>query len=293
MEKHVSIVGASGFLGTNLITYLLEHTDWKITAISPDPEHVTIEDDRLINLEGDVFDTTALQEHISGSHVVYYFVHMMGADGDYFELEEEASRSMGRAAENARVGRIIDMSGLGKDTDNLSKHLASRHNAGRVLREFQTSVIEFRASMIVGEGSISFQIVKNLAEKLRILIMPITAETCTQPIGITDMLTYLHVAATVEIDGDKIVEVGGPEVVSYAELILMYSQWSGDSTTVICTRLLPPFIAGLLLRLFNPPHVAKVGRAMVDSFRNEMIVTDYTHKILFPDITPGLIENDF
>lgn len=293
MNTKISVVGASGFLGSHLINYLLENTDWKIIAISPDPENLKIQNSRLDNLKGDVFETDKLADQIAGSDVVYYLVHMMAAKGDYYRLEEKASHSIGKAAVQADVGRIVNMSGLGNDKDNLSKHLASRHNAGRVLREYDVESIEFRASMVIGKGSISFQIVKNLVEKLSILPLPSTAKTKTQPIGISDMLEYLYKAASVDIEKDEVIEVGGPEVMSYEELLDKYAKWSKHSTHIFCIPLLPAFIFSWMLTFFNSSEVSKVGRAMVDSFRNEMIVTNNRAEELFPSVEPKPIESDF
>jgi uncharacterized protein YbjT (DUF2867 family) len=291
--KNIAIIGASGFVGSNLIEKLLEETDWQITAISPNPEDVNIKHDRLTNIEGDVFATEKLAGQLEGVDVVYYFVHMMAAGPDYDELEEQAAHSCGQAASEARVERIVYMSGLGDDEEDLSKHLESRHNTGRVMREYEPTVIEFRASMIIGAGSISFQIIQNLVHKLPLLLLPPTTKTKTQPIALPDMLAYLQQAATVEVDGSTIVEVGGPEVFTYQELIEHYAEWADRFTATIRLPYLPGFIAGLWLNLFNPSRSATVARAMVDSFKNEMVKTDDTAEKLFPDIKPGPIKQSF
>jgi len=293
MNKHVGIIGASGFLGSHLIPHLLENTNVEITAISPNPEALSVEDSQLENTKGDVFDTNALAKQLDEVDVAYYFVHMMAADGDYYALEQKAAHSFGNAAEKAGINRVIYMSGLGNDADDLSKHLASRHNTGRVLRTYDPLVIEFRASMIIGPGSISFQILKNLVEKLPLLLLPPTTKTRTQPIAVSDMLQYLESAASVDVDNDTIVEVGGPDALSYQSLIEKYAKWSGHTTVTIRLPYLPSSIASWWLNLFNPSGAAKVGRAMVDSFKNEMIVTSDRAKKLFPDIRPGSIEKDF
>lgn len=292
-NKHVAVIGASGFVGSNLIGKLLQETDWEITAISPNPEDLNINHDRLSNIEGDVFATDELAEQLDGVDVVYYFVHMMAAGPNYDQLEEEAAHSCGQAATEAGVGRIVYMSGLGDDEEDLSKHLESRHNTGRVMREYEPTVIEFRASMIIGAGSISFQIIQNLVHKLPLLLLPPTTKSKTQPIALPDMLDYLKQAATVSIDEDRIVEVGGPDVFSYQELIEHYADWANRFSATVRLPHLPSFIAGLWLNLFNPSRSATVARAMVDSFKNKMVVTDDSAAQLFPDIDPGSIEQSF
>jgi uncharacterized protein YbjT (DUF2867 family) len=291
--KNVAIIGASGFVGSNLIKKLLKETDWHITAISPNPDDLDVTHERLSNVEGDVFATDELTKQLEGADVLYYFVHMMAAGPNYAELEDKAAHSCGQAASEAGVKRIVYMSGLGDQKDDLSKHLESRHNTGRVMREFEPTVIEFRASMIIGAGSISFRIIQNLVQKLPLLLLPPTTKTKTQPIGLPDMLKYLHQSAGIEIDEDKIVEVGGPEVFSYQELIEHYADWSDHFTATVRLPYLPSFIAGLWLNLFNPSRSATVARAMVDSFKNEMVKTDETAQMLFPEIEPGPIEQSF
>lgn len=291
--KHIAILGASGFVGSNLINHLLDSTDWRITAISPNPGDLDIADDRLENVKGDVFDTKVLTTQFKDVDTVYYFIHMMAAGSNYDELEAEAANSCGVAARDAGVERIIYMSGLGNDDDELSKHLESRHNTGRILRSYEPNVLEFRASMIIGEGSISFQIIKNLVHKLPLLLLPPTTNTRTQPIALPDMLDYLSAAAIINLDNDEIVEVGGAEVFTYKGLIRHYADWLGRRPVLIRLPFLPGFIAGLWLNLFNPSRSAVVARAMVNSFKNEMIVTNNTAQRLFPDIRPGPIEQSF
>lgn len=291
--KNIAIIGASGFVGSNLVEKLLKETGWQITAISPNPEKLDITHERLSNVEGDVFATDELAEQLDDADVVYYFVHMMAAGPNYAELEERAAHSCGQAASEAGVDRIVYMSGLGDDSEELSKHLESRHNTGRVMRGYDPTVIEFRASMIIGAGSISFQIIQNLVHKLPLLLLPPTTTTKTQPIALPDMLKYLHHAASVCVDGDEIIEVGGPDVFTYQELIEYYAGWAGKFTATVRLPYLPSFIAGLWLNLFNPSRSATVARAMVDSFKNEMVVTDNSADKLFPKIQPGKIDKGF
>lgn len=291
--KNIAIIGASGFVGSNLIEKLLEETDWQITAISPNPEDLNVSHERLSNVEGDVFATDELAQQLAGVDVVYYFVHMMAAGENYAELEQQAAHSCGKAASEAGVKRIVYMGGLGDDDEDLSKHLESRHNTGQVMREYEPTVIEFRASMIIGAGSISFQIIQNLVHKLPLLLLPPTTKTKTQPIALPDMLAYLQQAAAVEVDDSTIVEVGGPETFTYQELIEHYADWADRFTATIRLPYLPSFIAGLWLNLFNPSRSATVARAMVDSFKNEMVKTDDTAEKLFPKIDPSPIEQSF
>jgi uncharacterized protein YbjT (DUF2867 family) len=185
------------------------------------------------------------------------------------------------------------MSGLGNDKDNLSKHLASRHNTGNILRTYMKEVIELRASMVIGSESISFEIVRNLVEKTPMITLPKWSNTKTQPIGIDDALLYLEKSIDVKIDGSEIVEIGGKEVMSYIDFVKKYAKFRNKKTIIFRIPILSEKIAGLFLRVFTPKDQAQVGKCMLDSFRNEMIVINNHASELFPDIHPRKIEEFF
>jgi uncharacterized protein YbjT (DUF2867 family) len=295
-KQTIAIVGASGYVGHNLICHLLETTNYTIKALCPRPERVVFEEkstDRVELIANDVFDTESLAQALTGSTAAVYLVHMMGVGGDYYELEARAATSMAEAAKAAHVERIIFMGGLGNDADKLSHHLASRHNSGRILAEIHPKVIELRASMIVGHGSISFDIVKNLVDKLPVQTMPQWAVTATQPIILKDALDYLTESITVPISQSAVVEIGGPEQLSYKDLVRRYALWKGKKPVLIVVPLLPLGLGALWLNLFTPKMHAHVGRQIVESLVNPMVVTTNTAKELFPNIHPQPIEKGF
>ena len=294
---NIAIIGASGFVGKNLIKYLLENTDYNIFAISHNQNNNFIENkykERIKKIRANVFNYDDIKNALTDIDVAYYLVHMMASDkNDFYNKEALAADIVGRALQSENVKRIIYMSGLGNDKEKLSLHLSSRHNTGDILRKYNNEVIEFRASMIIGEGSISFEIIKNLINKSPIITLPKWANTKTQPIGIDDVLLYLKESINIKINSSKIIEIGGKDIMSYEDFLKKYAKFRNKKTIIIRIPILPEKIAGLFLNLFTSKEQANVGNCMLGSFRNEMIVTNTRCKELFPDISPKKIEESF
>ena len=293
----IAIIGASGFLGTNLITHLLSSTDFSIVAISRHASSIKLgiqNRERVSLFDTDVFYETEVTQALEGCEVAYYFVHMMGqANKDFYGQEAIAAHRFSASAIAAGVKRVIYMGGLGNDHQQLSMHLLSRHNTGTLLRENLPLVIEFRSSMIVGKGSISYDIIKNLVHKLPIMTLPRWSISLTQPIALKDALEYLTLAATIHIDHHEIVEIGGPDVMTYKQLYQRYANWGGRHPLIIRLPFLPEWLGGWWLNLFTPPTHARIGRIMVHSMSNAMVVTHDRAEKLFPTIHPGSITDAF
>lgn len=295
-EFTVAIVGASGFVGQNLFNYLLQNTDYSIRAICRHPDQINYDSrlsDRVKLMPVDVFESDKLAAALEGADVAVYLIHMMAARGDYYELEAKAADIFGGAASRVEVARTVYMGGLGSDSDNLSRHLRSRHNTGQILRQQLPLVIEFRASMIVGNGSIAYDIMKNLVHRLPLQTMPAWATTQTQPIAVQDAMRYLTAALTADIKQSEIIEIGGPEHLSYKDLIARYAAFVGKKPVLVLVPIVPLWLSAWWLNLFTPARHAKVGRQMAESLRNPMIVTNHRAAELFPDIHPMAIEKAF
>jgi uncharacterized protein YbjT (DUF2867 family) len=231
---------------------------------------------------------------LNGVNIAYYLVHMMANNkNNFYNKEAEAAEIIGKVSREVKVKRIIYMSGLGKDEEDLSSHLSSRHNTGDIFRNYIKEVVEFRASMIIGVGSISFEIVKNIVEKSPIIILPKWSITKTQPIGITDALLYLKNSIDIKIDKSEIIEIGGNETMSYLEFIRKYAKFRNKKVIIFRIPILSEKIAGLFLKLFNSKEQTNVGRCMLSSFKNEMVVTNKRALELFPNIHPRKIEEFF
>ena len=294
---NIAIIGASGFVGKNLTKYLLENTDYKIIAISNNLDNIIVEEkykNRVNKIKANVLIYSEIKAALISTDIVFYLVHMMvNNKDDFYEKEAIAAQNTGKAILESNIKRVIYMSGLGNDKEKLSQHLLSRHNTGNILSKYSKEFIEFRASMIIGVGSISFEIIRNIVKKSPIIILPKWAKTKTQPIGLGDVLLYLKSSINVKINKSEIIEIGGKEVVSYEDFIRKYSKFRNKNNIIFCTPLLPERIAGLLLSIFTPKDQSSVGQVMLSSFRNEMIVTNNRAKELFPDIYPRRIEDFF
>lgn len=295
--KHIAIVGATGFLGSHLTRNLLQESNHRITAISPSgsiPSGVHAHP-RLLTRAVSVFDEASLTEALTGVDVAYYFVHMMGQKNpDFYGQETLAAERFSVACKTAGVRRVIFMGGLGDDREQLSEHLLSRHNTGTILREHIDEVIELRASMIIGNGSLAYDIIRNLVKKLPIMILPKWSISKTQPIALDDALSYLVAAITVPVAHSEIIEIGGPEVVTYGQLYRMYSEWAETPRRTLRMTLIPEWMGGAWLNLFTPSRHARVGRIMVHSLVNSMVV-QHPEKTqhYFPDIKPKSIAAAF
>jgi uncharacterized protein YbjT (DUF2867 family) len=294
---NIAIIGATGFLGTQLISHLLETTDVTVKAVSRDTSGVVIKPEykkRLQAIDANVMDEDETSTALKGVDVAYYFVHLMGQKNkDFYTQEAIAAHRFSAAAITAGVKRVIFMGGLGSDHEDLSPHLLSRHNTGTILRENLPLVLELRASMIIGNGSIAFDIVRSLVHRMPFMTLPRWSISRTQPIALRDALEYLTQGATVPLEENRIVEIGGSDVVTYIEFYRRYAQWAGRHPFIIRVPFLPEWLGGKWLDLFTPKNHAKIGRVMVHSLANTMIVTHDHAAQLFPGIHPRSLEKAF
>lgn len=287
----IAVIGASGFIGRHLVENLIDKTDHQIIAIARHTEDLK-DNPKLVKIDCDVFNKVEISNALEGVDQTYYLIHMMAQRKiDYAVAEKEVANIVGEACKKNGVKKIIFLGGLGKDSDNLSKHLRSRHASGEILRQY-IPVVEFRASMVIGNGSISYDIIKNLVHKLPVLTVPRWSSTFTQPIGINDVIKYLIAALNLPTNSE-IIEIGGPEKMSYKDLMKAYAKFSKRKVFIVDLPIIPVVVSAWWLNLFTPRNEAKVGRAMVESLANEMIVTNDRAKQLFPEIQPHVIKDTF
>ena len=183
--------------------------------------------------------------------MAYYLVHSMGEPGPFAGADRRGAENFAAVARESGVSRIVYLGGLGGD-DDVSAHLESRHEVGRILRESGVPTIEFRASIIIGSGSISFEIVRSLVDHSPVLPMPRWAVSRTQPIAIEDVLAYLLAAGDVELEESRLFEIGGPDRVTYSDLMREYAHQAGLRRAVIRVPLATPRISGLWLNVVTP-----------------------------------------
>ena len=209
-----------------------------------------------------------------GIHTAYYLVHLMSGSSDFEKEDRQAAVNFAGAAKKARVKRIIYLGGLGDDGDSrLSPHLRSRHEVGAVLRDSDVEVIEFRASMVVGAGSLSFQLMKSLTDRLPVMLCPRWLTTPTQPIAVDDVLAYLLAALDLPTGESRIFEIGGTDVVSYGDLIREYARQKGLRCWLISVPVLTPYLSSLWLALVTPASF-EVGRHLIEGLKNPTVVRD-------------------
>lgn len=226
---------------------------------------------------GDCLDASSLGPAMTGVAVAYYLVHSMGTGGDFAERDRQAARNFGEAAQRAGVTRIVYLGGLSAADASgapLSHHLRSRLETGNVLRESGVPVIELRASVIIGSGSLSFELVRALSERLPVMVCPRWVSTVAQPIAIEDVVAYLVAALELPADmGSRVFEIGGAERVSYGGLMREYARQRGLRRIFISVPLLTPYLSSLWLGLVTPVY-ARVGRQLIDGLRNPSVVQD-------------------
>ena len=291
MDKpsHILLTGATGYVGGRLLP-LLVADGWRVRCVARQPEHLSPRvPDGVEVVQGDLLDAASLSAAMQGMEAAFYLVHSMGATGDFETQDRLAADNFAAAARAAGVQRIIYLGGLGEDQLDLSAHLRSRHEVGERLRAHEVPVIEFRASIIIGSGSLSFEMIRALVERLPVMVMPRWVRVTAQPIAIGDVLAYLRAALSLKLDGSLMVEIGGPDQVSYGELMREYARQRGLRRLMIPVPLLTPRLSSLWLGLVTPLY-ARVGRKLVDSLRHPTVVRDASAQGLFPIRPVGVRE---
>jgi len=214
-------------------------------------------------------------------------VHSMGSATDFETQDRTAAMNFGAAAYASGVQRIVYVGGLGSGGDVLSKHLRSRHETGEVLRASGVPVIEFRSGIVLGSGSLSFELIRTLVERLPIMTCPSWVRTPTQPIAIEDLVRYLLAVLDHPLGTSQVFEIGGSDRVSYRDIMLEYAKQRGLRRYLIPIPLLTPRLSSLWLGLTTPVY-ARVGRKLIESLRNPTVVQDDSAKKFFPIRPMGL-----
>jgi uncharacterized protein YbjT (DUF2867 family) len=272
----VLLTGASGYVGGRLLP-LLERRPVVLRCLARNPDKLrplVKETTRVVR--GDVLDPASLTEALSGVHTAYYLVHLMSDSKDFEKEDRLAATNFATAARKAGVKRIVYLGGLGDDADpDLSPHLRSRHEVGDLLRASGVETVEFRAGMVVGAGSTSYQLMKSLTDRLPVMLCPRWLTTATQPVAVDDVLAYLLAARELPAGESRTFEIGGTEVVTYADLIREYARQQGLRRWLIFVPVLTPYLSGLWLALVTPAAY-EVGRHLIEGLKNPTVVRDET-----------------
>ena len=288
LKPLVLLTGATGYIGGRLLSRLRKRGDIHIRCLAREPKHLADQVGNNVEVvPGDLLKPETLDVALRGVRTAYYLVHSMSTDKDFEDLDRQAAENFVTAANQAKVKRIIYLGGLGEADKQLSKHLRSRQETGDLLRKSRAQVIEFRAGIVIGSGSLSFELIRALVERLPIMICPKWVRIKTQPIAVEDILAYLEQAMMVEISQSEVFEVGGPEQCSYGDIMQEYARQRNLRRLMIPVPVLTPRLSSLWLGLVTPVY-ARIGRKLVDSLKNPTVVTEFRALRIFTVKPRGL-----
>ncbi len=285
--KSILVTGVTGYVGGRLVPRLLQagyHVRVLIRGTASRLDGRAWKDQVEIII-GDVLAPETLAAGLQGIDAAYYLIHSMGGKGEFSKRDIQAAENFASAAAFAGVRNIIYLGGLGDVDSNLSEHLRSRQQTGDALRKFAVPVTEFRAGMVVGSGSLSFEMMRNLTERLPVMIAPRWVYTKTQPIAIRDILNYLISSLETPASQGKIIEIGAPDVLTYAEMMMTYARIRGLHRLIVRVPVLTPRLSSYWVHWMTPVS-AGVATPLIEGLRNELIVRDQSARSLFPNIDP-------
>lgn len=284
----VLVTGATGYIGRRLLMSLL-NSEKKISIrllvsdsrqLSPDIA------DKVEIIEGNTFNSEALQKSLKGIHTAYYLIHSMSSSkGDFEDLDRKSATAFIDEAIAAGVKRVIYLGGLG-ERDSASRHLASRQETGEILSAYPDKIetIWFRAAIIIGAGGASFEIIRNLVEKLPVMIAPAWVNTLTQPVAVDDVILYLKAALKLKKTGSRIIDIGG-ERMSFLQMLKKAAEVSGLKRFIIPVPFFSPELSSYWLILLTPVPF-KLASALVAGLKSESIIKNSNAASLFPEIKP-------
>ena len=264
----ILVAGSSGFIGSRLCPQL-EQAGHTVSAMTRHPDRYRGAGEAVF---GDVGDVDSLSGALSGCEIAYYLVHSLG-ETDFEGRDAAAARRFGRAAAEAGVRRIVYLGGLGDEGEELSAHLRSRREVEKLLSEAGVPITVLRAGIIVGHGGISWEMTRQLVERLPAMITPRWVRTRTQPIAVGDVVRYLVEVAQVDDTARRCFDIGGPDVLSYVEMMRRVAAIEGRHTVIVPVPLLTPGLSSLWLRLITNVDT-ETGRSLIDSMANEVVVRD-------------------
>jgi uncharacterized protein YbjT (DUF2867 family) len=286
---HVLVTGATGYIGGRLVPLLLE-AGHRVRCMARRPAKLDLMPwrDRVEVVPGDVLDPESLERAAAGCDAAFYLVHGMAGGGGFEERDREGAANFRDAAESAGLRRIVYLGGLGPRGDaDLSPHLSSRHEVGEVLASGTTPVTELRAAVIIGSGSLSFEMLRYLTEVLPVMTTPRWVKTRCQPVAVRDILQLLLRAVEDESGESRVLDVGGPDVLTYREMMQVYAEEAGLRRRLILPLpLLGLRLSSLWIGLVTPLP-PRVARPLVESLSSEVVVGEQDAAGVFPfEATP-------
>jgi len=285
-SKLILVTGATGYIGGRLVPRLLE-AGYRVRCMVRDAARLKGRpwSEQVEILEGDPNRPETLPAAMNDVRAAFYFIHSLTDTPEYRERDRKVARVFAGAAKAAGVERILYLGGLGDPAAQLSTHLRSRQETGDALREAGLPVTEFRAAVIVGSGSLSFEMIRYLAERLPVMICPRWVFTRIQPIAIDDVLGYLVAALDVPDSTGRIVEIGGADIQTYGDMMKGYARVRGLRRLLIPVPVLTPSLSAHWVHWVTPVHKGLIY-PLIEGLRNEVIVRDNLARTLFPAIQP-------
>ena len=282
----VLVTGATGYIGGRLVPKLIQ-AGHRVRILVRNRNHVSSRPwaEQVQVVVGDVLQPETLSPALEGVDTSYYLVHSMAKGGAFEELDVQAARFFAATAREAAVGNIIYLGGLGDPESNLSSHLRSRQQTGQALRECGVPVTEFRAAVVIGSGSISFEIIRSLVERLPIMVCPKWVYSQVQPIAVGDLLEYLVSALDNPQSKGQLLEVGGESITTYRGLMEAYAKARGLRRLLLPVPVLTPRLSSYWVHWVTPIPAA-LAAPLIDGLRNDVVVTSSLARALFPHIEP-------
>ena len=290
VKRKILVTGATGYVGGRLVPRLLE-SGYDVRCFVRNPTRLKHRpwEPRVEIVTGNVLEFDGLEQALKGVEVAYYLIHSLGAGEEEFaERDRQAASNFAKAAEQAGVQRIIYLGGLKPKSERQSEHLMSRLETGNHLRKGAVPVIEFRAGVIVGSGSLSFELIRYLTERIPVLVTPRWVQTRTHPIAIRDVLRYLTEALTLEGNQDEVFEIGGRDVLTYADMFMQYAEARGLHRLLVKLPVLTPRLSSHWISFVTPIN-ARIAKPLIKGLDNEVVVANDRARKLF-DFTRWRIE---
>src|SRR5579872_1452348 len=288
------VTGASGYIGGRLVPELLS-AGYAVRCMARDPGKLSDRpwSEQVEIAVADAMDESAVRRALEGVDVAYYLIHSLGADASFEWRDRTAAGIFAAAAKAAEVRRIVYLGGIVPgDGSGLSPHLRSRAEVGDILLGGDVPVAALQAAVIIGSGSASFEMLRYLTERLPVMVTPKWVETRIQPIAVHDVLRYLVGSAALPAGVSRRFDIGGPDILTYAEMMHRYSEAAGlQPRVLIPVPLLTPRLSSLWVGLVTPVPAA-LAMPLVESLRNEVVCSEHDIASYIPDPPEGLVPLD-